>query len=167
MMVLGFLQLGFVFLGVLLEIVRVGQPVQMTAERGLRFVLFRPNDGIETAPAFGHIGVAPEEIHRARAEAEQLRQPCIVVVALRDVAIRTIFRRADAARGVREMRIERLAAIALGADGLLLRINPLAVRVLRADDHGGRRTQNRQAVGLHRAVNAQLENIVAHDLRVV
>ena len=37
----------------------------------------------------------------------------------------------------RKCRIESLTAEALGADGLLLRINPLAVRVLRTDEHGG------------------------------
>src|SRR5438093_11754091 len=102
-----------------LEIVRVVQLLQMTAERRLRFILFRPDDRVEAALALADVGVAPEEIHGTRAEAEHLRQPGVVVIVLRDVAIGAVLRRALAAGGVRKMRIERLAAVALGADGLL------------------------------------------------
>ena len=51
----------------------------------------------------------------------------------------------DAAGGVREVRIEGLAAVAFRANGLLLRINPLAIRVLRTDDHRARRADHRHA----------------------
>ena len=42
------------------------------------------------------------------------------------------------AAGVRKMRIERLPAVTFRAHGLLLRINPFAIRVLRTDEHRGR-----------------------------
>ncbi len=68
---------------------------------------------------------------------------------------------------MREMRIECLATVAFGAHGLLLRIDPLTICVLRTDDHRARRTQHGQTMVLHHAVNSQLENIIAHDLRIV
>ena len=102
--------------------------------RGLRFVPLRPDHGVKPALALADVSVAAEEIHRARAEAEQLRHPRVVVVLLGNVAIGAVLRRADAAGRVRKMRIECLAAVTFGADGLLLRINPFAVRVLRTDD---------------------------------
>ena len=148
-------------------IVRIRELVQMTADRGLRFVRFGPDDAVQSFLALADVGVAAEEIHRAGAEAEQLRHPRVVVVVLREMAVGAILRRADAARGVREMRIERLAAVAFGADGLLLRVNPFAIRVLRADDHRARRTDHRHPVLLHRAVDAEHEDVVAHDLRIV
>ena len=58
----------------------LGEILQMAAERGLRFVLFRPNHRVESAFAFADVGVAAEEIHRAGAEAEQRREPRVVVV---------------------------------------------------------------------------------------
>jgi hypothetical protein len=65
------------------------------------------------------------------------------------------------------MRIVSLAAVTVGADGLLLRINPFAVGVLRTDDDRAGRTQHGEAVAFHRAVNAELERVIADDLRIV
>ena len=117
--------------------------------------------------AFADVGVATEEIHRAGAEAEQLRHPRVVVVLLRQMAVGAILGRADAAGRVREMRIERLAAVTFGGKCLLLRVNPFAIRVLRTDHDRARRTNHRHAIFLHRAVDAEHENVVAHDLRIV
>ena len=91
---------------------RVSDLVQMTADGRLRLVRFGPNDGVEPSLPFADVGVTPEEIHRAGAETEQLRHPGVVVVVLREMAVGAILRCADAARGVREMRVERLAAVA-------------------------------------------------------
>src|SRR5207247_1593946 len=118
------------FLDELFVIVGIRDPLEMAAERGLRFFLLRPDDGLEAALAQTDVSVAPEEIHRARAEAEQRREPRVVVVGFRDVAVLAILRRAFAAGRVRQVRVVSLAAVTFRADGLLLRINPLAVGVL-------------------------------------
>ena len=78
-----------------------------------------------------------------------------------------ILRRADAAGRVRQMRIVSLTTVTFRADGLLLRINPFAIRVLRTHDDRARRTENGEAVALVTRVHAELENVVAHDLRIV
>ena len=139
----------------------------MAADGGLRLLLLGPDHRANAFLARADPGVAAEEVDRARAEAEQLGHPGVVVARGGQMAIRAILGRADAAGGVREMRVERLAAIALRRDGLLLRIHPFAVRVLRTDDHRARRTQHGHAVILHRAVDAEHEHVVTHDLRVV
>src|SRR5437762_3333746 len=92
-------------------IIRIRDPVQMTADRGLRFVRFGPNDGVKSFASFADKGVAPKKIHRARAEPEKLRHPRVVVVVLRKMAVGAIFRGADAAGRVWKMRVERLAAV--------------------------------------------------------
>ncbi len=116
---------------------------------------------------FADVGVAPEEIHRAGAEAEQLRHPGVVVVSLGEMAIGAILRRPDAAGGVREMRVEGLAAVAFGGDGLRLRVDPFAVLVLRTDHDRAGGTDHGHAVLLHRAVDPEHEDVVAHHLRIV
>src|SRR6267143_4516078 len=83
------------------------------------------------------------------------------------MAVGAILGCAEAGCRVREMRVERLTAVTFGGKSLLLRINPFAVRVLRANDNRARRTNDRHPVFLHRAVNAEHENIVAHDLWIV
>ena len=125
-----------IFLNKVFVIIGIGNAMQMTAERGLRFVLFRPNHRVESALAFADVSVAAKEIHRARPEAKQRREPRIVVIGFRDVTVLAIFCRADAAGRVRQMRIVSLTAITFRADGLLLRINPFAICVLRTHDDG-------------------------------
>ena len=83
------------------------------------------------------------------------------------VAVCAVLRRADAARGVGEMRIERLAAVTFRRDRLLLRIYPFAICILRADHDRARRTDHGHPIFFHRAVEPEHENVVAHDLRVV
>ena len=83
------------------------------------------------------------------------------------MAVGAVLGRADAARGVREMRIERLAAVAFRRNRLLLRVNPFAIRILRADHDRARRADHCHAIFLHRPVDAEHENVVAHDLRIV
>ena len=65
------------------------------------------------------------------------------------------------------MRIVSLTAVTFRADRLLLRINPFAIRVLRADDDRARRAQHGEAIALVTRVHAELEDIVAHDLWIV
>ena len=83
------------------------------------------------------------------------------------MAIGAVLGGADAAGRVRKMRIERLAAVAFSGDGLLLRVNPFAIRVLRANDDGARRTNHREPIALHRSVDAELEDVVTDDLGII
>ena len=101
---------------VLLVIVGIGDAVKMAADDRLWFVLFRPDDGVQAVLAFTNVGIATEEIDRAGAEAEQLRRDRVVVLLFGEMAIGTILGGADAAGGVGEMGIERLAAVALGGN---------------------------------------------------
>src|SRR5262249_44407494 len=67
---------------VLFEIIGISELVQMAADGGLWFRLFGPDNGIKSFFAFAYIGVAPKEIDRAGAEAEQLRHDGVVIVLL-------------------------------------------------------------------------------------
>ena len=55
----------------------------------------------------------------------------------------------------------------LGRDGLLLRINPLPIGVLRADEHGARRADRHDLAVLHARILAQHVHVVAQRLEVV
>src|SRR6266487_3804189 len=88
--------------------------MKMTADDGLRFVRFGPDHGVKSFAPFADVSIAPKEIDRAGAEAQQLRHPSIVVVRLRQMAVGAILGCANAARRVREMWIECLAAVAFG-----------------------------------------------------
>src|SRR5205823_6284874 len=83
------------------------------------------------------------------------------------MAVSAILSRADTAGGVREMRIEGLAAVTFRREGLLLRVNPLAVRVLRTDHDCAGGAQDSHAVFLHRSIDPEHEHVVAHDLWIV
>src|SRR6185312_4420754 len=100
----------FLMVGLVLRIiVWIRELLEMASNGRLRFVRFCPDDGLKSFPALPHIGVATEEIYRAGSKAQQLRHDGIVVVLLRNVAIRAVFGGAHAAGGVRKMRIECLA----------------------------------------------------------
>ena len=83
------------------------------------------------------------------------------------MAVGAILCRADAAGGVREMRIEGLATVTFRREGLLLRVNPLAVRVLRTDHDCAGGAQDSHSVFLHRSVDSEHKHVVAHNLRIV
>ena len=68
---------------------------------------------------------------------------------------------------VREMRREGLAREAGGADRRLLDVDPLAVDVGRGQDQRRGRADRRDDVALGRLVAAELEHVVARDLRIV
>src|SRR5215207_5200778 len=75
--------------------------------------------------------------------------------------------RAYATRGMREVRIVSLARVAFAARGLELRVNPFAIRVLRANDDCARGSQHGEAMTLHSAINTKLEYVIPHNLRVI
>ncbi len=49
----------------------------------------------------------------------------------------------------------------------MLGINPLAIRVLRTDEHRARRTNHRQAMVFYRSVESEHEDIIAQHLWIV
>ena len=67
---------------VFLIVGRVGDLVQMTPDGGLWLVGLCPNNGVETVASFADVSVPSEEIYSAGAEAEELRDPRVVVVVL-------------------------------------------------------------------------------------
>ena len=154
-------------LEVLSVVVRVSEFVEVAADRRLRLIRFGPDDAVKSFVPFAHVSVASEEVHRAGAEPEELRHPGVVVVVLREMAVGAILRRPDTAGGVREMGIEGLPAVTFRGEGLRLGVNPFPILILRADHDRAGRTQHRHAVFLHRAVDPEHENIVAHYLRIV
>src|SRR3954454_14268354 len=83
------------------------------------------------------------------------------------MAVGAILGRADTAGGVREVRIESLAAVTFGRNGLLLGVNPFPVLILRADDDRAGRTNYRHSVFLHGTVDPEHENVIADDLWIV
>src|SRR5438128_9512161 len=66
-----------------------------------------------------------------------------------------------------EMRIERLAAVTLGGDRLLLGINPFAIGILRTDDDRARGTNHGEPITLHRSVDTELKGVIADDLGII
>ena len=72
-----------------------------------------------------------------------------------------------APHGVREMRREGLARKARGRDRRLLDVDPLAVDVGRGQDQRRGRADRGDDVALAGLVAAELEHVVARDLRVV
>src|SRR4051812_22837240 len=106
--------------------------MEMAADGRLWLIGFGPDDGMKPFAAFADVSVAPEEVHGPGAEAEELRHPGVVIVIPGEVTIGAILRRPDAAGRVRKMRVERLAAVTFRRKSLSLRIDPFAVRILRA-----------------------------------
>src|SRR5687768_7812902 len=113
-----------------LVVFRVGMLVEAAADWRLRLLGFGPDNAVELVFA-ADPGVTAEEVDGARAEAEQRSHPGVVIVRGAEVTVGAVLGGALAAGGVREMWIERLAAVTFAADGLDLRIDLLAVRVLR------------------------------------
>ena len=145
---------------------RVGVLMHRASYHRLRLIGLGPDDAVQSLLA-ADPRIAAKEIHRPGAKAEQLGYPRIVILRLGQMAVGAVLGRPHAAGRVRKVRIESLAAITIPAHRLLLRIDPVPVLVLRADDHRARGSNHREPVLLHRAINAKHEHIVAHDLRVI
>src|ERR1041384_1757319 len=65
------------------------------------------------------------------------------------------------------MRAEGLAAVAFFGHGLLLRIDPFAVLVLRAHQHCARRSHGSKTSARHGSITAKQKDIVAQSLKIV
>ena len=83
-----------------------------------------------------------------------------------DVAIGAVLGFARA-HGVRHEGAERLAAEAFGGNGLLRVVEPLAIRILRADQNGAGRARRRDAMAGDGAVHGEHVAVVAQHLEIV
>src|SRR5215813_10144119 len=68
---------------------------------------------------------------------------------------------------VRKVRAERLTAIALFRNRLLLRINPFAILILRTDKYCTRRPHRRVAAASNAPVTTKKKHVVAQSLKIV
>ena len=150
---------------VLLEVIGVGVVVQEAADHGLRLVPLGDADGRDLAVA-ADPGVVADEVDELRPQAQELRHDRVVVVRLRQVAIRAGLGLGAPFR-VRVVRRHRLRAVAGCRDRRLLGVDPLAVDVLRAQHQRRGGAHRRDLVVLDRAVDAEHVDVVARDLRVV
>src|SRR5689334_16854744 len=121
----------------------------MAADGGLRLVLLRPGDAVETSGTCAEVSESAVEVNSARPKAEKLGHNGIVIVAFGDMAIRTVPCRSHSAGGMRKMRVKSLPAVSFGGNSLLLGIIPFPVLVLRADNDCAGGPDDGQAVAFY------------------
>ena len=159
------LELASVVLDMHAPVIGIGIFVQVGAQHSLRLVKF--GDAYRGQPAFkAGPCVHPDKVHEIRTEQKQLRHDRVVVLCFGEVAIGAGLRLGQA-HGVREVRREGLRREADGADRGLLHIDAFAVDVGRGQDQRAGGTDRCGLVALGRLVNAELEHLVARNLRVV
>ena len=164
-MIVGFVELA-VSCEMLLVIVGIRDLLKVAANHRRRFVMLGHGHRFVAALSRGHKNIAAHEVHEVRALQQQLRHPGVVVVGARDVAIGAAFG-FFGAHGVRHEGAEGLSAETFGGDRLLLVVEPVAIGVLRTDQHGAGGTDRRDAIAGHRAVDSQRVDVVAQDLEIV
>ena len=118
-----------------LEIVGIGDALEVAAVNRFGLIVFGDGDGFESAFAGGDVNVAAHEIHEIGALEQELGHPGVVVVGGGDVAVAALFG-FFAAHGVRNESAVGLAGKTFGGDGLLRVVEPFAIGVLRTDQHG-------------------------------
>ena len=145
--------------------VRIGVFVQITADDGLWFVIFRHLYGLDAAGA-ADPGVEADEVDEIGTMQQKLRHDGVVVVLFGHMTVGAGlgFR---LAHGVGEMRREGLAAEPARRDRRLLDVDAFAVDVGGREDQRRGRPDRRDHVALDGAVPAQLEHLIPHHLRVV
>src|SRR5215469_4600610 len=121
----------------ILEVVGIRDALQVAAVDGFRFVVLGDGDGFEAFVAGCDIDVPADEVHKIRTLEQQLRHPGVVVVCGGNVTVGTLLGFAST-NGVRYKGAEGLTGKPFGGNGLLLVVEPFAVRILRADQHGTR-----------------------------
>src|SRR5262244_2408097 len=105
--------------------------VQTAADNGLRLFAFCCDDRLVSLLAFTDVYISADEIVEIGPLHQELGHQRVVVVLCGDVAVGAALG-LFATHRMRETRTEGLAAVTLGGNRLLLEIDPLAVRVLRA-----------------------------------
>ncbi len=145
--------------------------MEIAADHSLGFLPFRDRDRLEAGWPLTYIDILTEEIREIRSQAQDLSQPCVVVVLVGDVAVGALLCLRGSYR-VREMRIEGLTAESGSRNGRLLDVKVLSIGILRAQHDRTRRShgsdENRVlAPSPHGAMNSHDELIIASHLRVV
>ena len=146
---------------------RIGNRVEGAPEDGLRLLALGHRDGSQALRPLRHVGKAADEVVEVRAEHQQLGHLRVVVVGARQMAVRAGLRLAAAPNRVRVEGRERRPGETFGRDGLLLRVEPLPVLVLRIHEHGARGAHGRHVVAVHGRVMAEHEDVVPKRLEVV
>ena len=144
----------------------IGEVLEIAAYYCGRLGTLSDGHGGEALAAVGDVDVLAHEVEEVAALYEQLRHPGVVVAVARDVAVGAAFG-LSSANGVRDVGAEGLAAEARRGDGLLLLIEPVAVRVLRADDNCAGTSDRRDLVAGDGAVDAEHVDVVAQHHEVV
>src|SRR2546423_1158259 len=112
----------------------IGNLLECAANHRLRLRTFSCDHRLERIAA-GNINVTAHEVDEVGSLQKQLGHPGVVVVALRNVTVAAglCFRRAYR---MRHVSIKSLTRETFGRHRLLLRIYPLAILILRADQNG-------------------------------
>src|SRR5689334_11445651 len=112
-------------------VIRVSNLLKRAANYSLRFRMLSGSDYFESIVGCD-VNISSHEIHEVCALQEQLSQPGIVVVSLRNVTVAAglCFSCSDC---MGNMCIERLSSKSFRRRCLLLRVNPLAVLILRTN----------------------------------
>ena len=154
-----------VALDVLGEVVRIGIALQIGAEYRLGLIPFshphRLDAGLQPDP-----GIHADEVDRVGPQHQQLGHDGVVVLGLGDMTVAAGLGLCASDR-VREMRGKSLAGEADCRDRRLLHIDPLAVDIGRGQDQRRGRPGRGDHPAARGPVAAQLEHVVACDLRVV
>ena len=112
----------------------VSNLLERAAKHSLRLSTFSGDHRLKRI-AGSNVDVSAHEVDEVGSLQEQLGHPGIVVVALRNVAVSAGLRFGRTHR-VGHVRIESLTGVTFSRDSLLLRIDPLAILILRADQNG-------------------------------
>ena len=148
-----------------LVVIGIGVFVQVAADHRLRLVPFGDAHRLDVA-LLADPGVVANEIDEIGPEQQQLRHDRVVVVFFGDVAVGAGLG-LGAPLGVGIMRRESLARIAGGRNRRLLHIDVVAVDVGRRKHQCRARGDRRNDIAFDRAVQPELEHVLARDLRVV
>src|SRR5580693_7092985 len=110
----------------LLELIRVGQFVQMASYDGLRLVPLGDDHRLHPVVAFSDPAVSTDEVHEVRALHQQLRHFRIVVVFSRQMAVGALLGLLQAYR-MRCGSAERLPRESFGGNRLVRSVDYFAV----------------------------------------
>ena len=154
-------------LDVFAVIVGVRQFVQETADDGLGFGLLGDNGGMQAVLSTSNPAVFSDKVHVVGAVHEQLGHDGIVVIILREMAIRAHFCFAFGAHGVRNVRAEGDSTQSIRGDGLLLNVDRFPVGVVGTDMNGTRGASGIDAISCDVAITRQHVDIVSKSLEVV
>ena len=145
--------------------VGVGVAVQVAADDRLRLIPLGDLHRLDV-PLLADPGVVANEADVAGAVHQRLRHDGVVVLVGRQVAVAAGFG-FGLALGVWVVRGKGLAGKAAGRRGRLLDVDLFAVGIGRRQHQRRRRTHRCDLAALDRAVAAQMEHVIACDLRVV